>query len=157
MPSVTLVRKDSAGWVGHFGDVFLQAYTVPAPVELVRERHQAERAFIDMMQPKRIITGTIVHEPAIVRPSDELRAATTEHSKSTVAVTRAGFLVILAPGFKAAMLRGIVASLMLFTGAGYPFKVAASEIEAFDWLGTHLDKSMTKADLIRAYDDLRAR
>jgi len=119
------------------------------------ERHALEREFVKRTKPGTIITTTIVYEKAIVQLDQPKRDAVTANTKESAEFVRAGALIMVAPGFKAALIRGIVASLTLLTGAGYPFKVASHEDEAFDWLVPHLDKSMSRADLRRAYDELR--
>lgn len=152
MATIHLVRKDSAGWVGTIGDVHLQTYSVPAGAPLLKERHLIEQQFAESMKPNKIITGTIVYERAITQLDAEQRDSTTEHTKVMAPFLRASFLVLVAPGFKAAFIRGLIASLTLVAGGGYPFKVASSEDEAFSWVVPHLGGGMTKGDLRSGYE-----
>jgi hypothetical protein len=150
----TLIQRDGSGWIGNIGDVLLQCYAVPAEIGLMKKRQALEIEFMERTKPKKYIVGTIVLEPAIAKLSPEHRTITTEHSKVTAPFTRAGFLVLVAPGFKASIIRGMIGSILLVTGAGFPFKVTGEAGEAFDFVAPHLELPMTRADVQRAYDEL---
>lgn len=152
----TLLQRDTSGWIGHVGDVLLNTYKVPASLELMRQRHRIEVQFMERTKPKKYVVGTVVLAPAITNLSPELRDINIEHTKTTAPHTRAGTLVMIAPGFKAAMIRGFLGTLLLVTGAGFPFKVAATHDEGFEFLGPHLDAPLTIDDVKRAWHELDA-
>jgi hypothetical protein len=152
--NANLIMRDASGFIGNIGDVFLQHYSVAADIPALKKRHACEVAFMEKHKERKYLVVTVVLEPAITRLEGDIRALQTEHTRVTAPYTRAGSLALIAPGFKAAIIRGFLGTLLLVTGAGFPFKVTGEPGEAIDFLTPHLTPPMTRADVQRAYDEL---
>jgi hypothetical protein len=79
----TLIMRDASGFVGHIGDVFLQHYSVPAPVAMMKARHAHEVAFMEKHKERKYCVVTVVLEPAITRLESDVRELQTEHTRVT--------------------------------------------------------------------------
>ena len=123
MTSAQLIHRDASGFIGSIDNVFLQHYAVAADIAAMKERHAREVAFMERHKERKYLVVTVVLEPAITRLESDVRELQTEHTRVTAPHTRAGALALIAPGFKAAIIRGLLGKILLVTGAGFPFKV----------------------------------
>jgi hypothetical protein len=150
-----LVHRDQAGWVGRYREVSIEVWHEPGAINTMKLRQELQRKLIAEMQPKKIITFTVVHDNAIKPLDGDVRELLNKHIKECAPYVKAAATIIPATGLKAAIVRGIIASLTLLTGAKYPTTVSATEDEAYKWIAQHLDAGGTTAELSKIYDELR--
>ena len=117
-----ILLTDACGFVGAYADVILTVWTTPGTVDVLRARHTVEHDFLQRRRERKGVTISII-QPAAVKPVEgELRKLINESTVANAPFIKAGAIVILATGFRAAVIRGIIATLTLLTGAPYPVK-----------------------------------
>jgi hypothetical protein len=149
-----LLIKDGAGFCGVWREVYLELWAQPASVEQIKRRFEAQRAFINGLNGKKIITVAVVDDAAIKQLEPEQRKLIDDGVKATTEIVKAGAIVIRATGFKAAFMRGILAALFLVTRATYATKVESDVEGGLRFILSHLDAPASIEDTIRAWTTL---
>jgi sorbitol-specific phosphotransferase system component IIBC len=142
-----LVHRDDYGWMGRCQEVAIEVWSGPGGPEVVRQRYALQREGAQALSPRQIIQLTVIHDAAIRPVDNETRKAIEEGVKSLSPFMKASVTVMPSSGLKAAIVRGIIASLTLVSGAKYPTKVVASLEEAFMFLAPFLDAPATVAEV----------
>jgi len=94
----------------------------------------------------------VVIEEGIGLPEEAVRSAMAESMTKTAPLTKLIVGVLLGEGFRASVIRSIVASMQLLARRAAPMKTFGKYEEAIDWLAVHDPSVGTKADIRRALD-----
>lgn len=109
---------------------------------------------------RKVITVAVVSDKATKPISDEQRAVIDENVKASIGRVKAAAIVIMATGFKAVIIRSVIAALTLLSGARYPSKTFDSVEAMAAWVPTLLDvdgaigRAPNAAEVKQAYDEL---
>ena len=154
MEAARRIVHDEYGWAGVWRDVFVEAWTKAGTPAAIRDRFEARRAFGAELAPgRKMVTVTIVHSAAAKPVDAETRAALQAGIDATDARMKGTAVVLLADGFKAVVIRSVIAALMLAVATKYPTKTFDGVDEALVWLTSLLDDDGGRAPTI---DELRA-
>lgn len=148
--------KDAAGFSGVWREVHFEEWTNPGSAAQLRARHAKRQGFLaELPAERRIVTIAIVREEATTPLNDEQRAAVGEGVAQVGARAKAAAVMIGARGFKAVIIRSIIAALTLVQRSRCPTR-SFDDLEAtFAWVAPMLDPAdgnpITVAELAAAY------
>lgn len=155
MDAPRLLTRDAAGYHAAWRDVVVEEWTAPGTAEHMRARHGQTMAYLRALEGRKIVTVSVVHEAAAKPPSSELKDAIDEATKERTPHTKASAVVLLVPGFKAAVIRSIIAGVTMLTNAKMPTKTDGDVEAALRWAAQHLDghggRTPSADDLVAAY------
>ena len=117
-----ILVADAGGFSAAFRNVHFDVWMTPGSAEQFRARYVVQHAWFKERGEGKSVTISVIH-PAAVKPVEgELRKVINESTLANMKFIKAGAIVILATGFRAAVIRGVIAALTLLTGARYPTK-----------------------------------
>src|SRR6185503_15168057 len=103
---------------------------------------------------RKVVTISVINPDAIRPVEGELRKAISETTQLAAPHIKAGAVCILATGFRAAVIRGIIAALTLLTGAPYPTKTCEDIETGLKFAAEQCGDGTTFNDLNRAWKQL---
>lgn len=153
-----LIVKDAAGYGGIWREVHFDVWQSPGSAAQIRGRYEGQRVLMKELPPhKKLITVAVVSDEATKPLDDERRAVIDEGVKASVGRVKGAAVVIMATGFKAVIIRSVIAALTLLSGARYPSRTFDSVEAMCLWVATLLDANEATAptadDVKRAYDE----
>ena len=113
----------------------------------------AKRALRQRLRGAPIASLSVVAAGAFTKPNGELKTEIDREMDQTTGWYNAEGLVIVADGFGSAMLRSLVAGMMMFRRYDHPHKVMASLDEASAWIAPYVtaaDGTPLQAAALRA-------
>ena len=155
MEAPRLHVKDAAGFSGVWREVHFEEWTSPGSSAQMRIRLEKRRAFLEELPAHRkVITISIVRDDAI-KPLDKDQRSTVDEGVAQVAPrAKCGAVVIDSSGFKAVIIRSIIAALTLVQGSKYPTKTFDNLDAMFAWIAPMLESTATAEELSAAYREL---
>lgn len=153
---VELLHRDEILTIAAYDHLFLEIWSgLPAKAlhqRKLRELHNERLA----KRPGKHALVAIVEGGATPRLDEEARSEMTERTRATRDRTVALAVVMSDQGFVAAMIRSILAGLLLVQRAPYPHKVFGTLREAASWLAP-LTGSLSAQDIVQACSIVRAK
>jgi hypothetical protein len=156
-----LIVKDSAGYGGIWNEVHFDVWKSPGSAAEIRARYECQRILMKELPPERkLITVAVVTDEATKPLDDERRAVIDEGVKASMGRVKGAAIVIMASGFKAVIIRSVIAALTLLSGANYPSKTFDAVDAMFVWVATLLDvdgaigRRPSAEELKQAYEEL---
>lgn len=156
---VRLIHRDDVLLLAAYGDVFFQCWTGEGRAADVKRMFDVHSRFVDEHGKKTTVAISHVLTPSIRPPDEPSRKIMNEHVQLLQGV-RAVATVIEADGFAAAMIRGIVAGLVLLTKREVAHGVFSKPRDGLAFVLPHRDPTHGPMDLDTvdaAYARLRAR
>jgi hypothetical protein len=121
-----------------FGDLFFISWRQKGTPEMFRTMVKHEEALLARFGGKPLTHLTLISAEAVMKPSGELQAAIDERAKKAVGWVKAEALVIAADGFRASLMRSILAGVALVQRPAHPYKVTGDVGEACAWIAPHV-------------------
>jgi hypothetical protein len=141
----------AASWRELFFVVWLGA----GGVDVLRAVSGHQKALSRRLGGRKIAVLTVIPSTSIKMPDAETRAFVDARRSELAALMKAEAVVLLTSGFTTAMIRSIIAGIMLLQRPGHPAKVLDELEEAFKWMAWRLEpeegQRLTPGDLAAAY------
>lgn len=154
-----LIIADAAGFSGVWREVHFDVWKTPGTAEQIRRRFAGQMQLLSDVGPDRkIVTVAVVSDEATRRLEGDSRAAVDEGVRLTDGRVKASAVVIEARGFKAVIIRSVLAALTLMQKTTHPTKSFDDVEGMFGWVAGFLDRGETNDASGRALSavDVRA-
>jgi hypothetical protein len=140
--------------VACYGDLFFVLWKQKATGDDYRRVHAQKRVVRARLGNKPMASMTVVRGSSVAKPTAELQSAINEHAAESRGWLKADALVIDAQGFSAALMRSIIAGVMIVKGLDHPHKVFSNVAAACEWTAPHVrgpsGAAVTPDELLKA-------
>jgi hypothetical protein len=160
METPRVLIRDPAGYAGVWRDLHFDLWLQPGGARQIRERAAAQMAWLATLPPERhVVSIAVVHGPAAKPLDAETRAALDQSVTETRPRVKASAVVLQAEGFKAVVVRSIIAALTLVNGSRTPMKTFDQVDGALAWAHPFLDdhggRAPTLDEIAAAWGELQ--
>jgi hypothetical protein len=147
-----IVLESSIVHVATWREVVAAVWHAPGTAAEVRGVYAAQRAFAQRLGPdERMIVVSAIDARVAVTLDPDVRRAVEEGTRAQRERVKASVVLMATTGFAAAMIRSVVAALLLVNRPEYPMQVFNGTEAASRWAATFLTRSpsspVSEADL----------
>lgn len=130
--------ESAAVRAGHWEDLLFEVWLKPGNADDLRAMGDYQKRAARSSAGRMFVTCTSIRLDGILAVNDEMRAIIADTQKALRGSMKANAIIMATSGFAAAVVRGILAGVMLTRGSSPPYKIFASLEDAAPWVASQM-------------------